>query len=133
MFFLLYLFLMVSALRRSQNSGLIEITLLSRSFKIFLDKISISVFLLMLVYPWNKWQLGPKLRKSFCCWVKLQSERLIYLSILFCCFVECCFIQYIYIYIRVCVCIYIYIYIKMWIKKSAFKILLLMLYSVCIP
>ena len=31
----------------------------------------------MLVYPWNKWQLGLKLRKSFCCLVKLQSERLI--------------------------------------------------------
>ena len=48
----------------------------------FWYKISISVFLLMLVYPWNKWQLGPKLRKSFCCGVKLQSERLINLSIL---------------------------------------------------
>ena len=80
--FLLYLFLMASALRRSRNSGLIEITLLSRSFKMFWYKISIPVFLLMLVYPWNKWQLGPKLRKSFCCGVKLQSERLINLSIL---------------------------------------------------
>ena len=66
---------MASALRRPRNSGLIEITLLSRSFKIFSYKISISVFLLMLVYPWNKWQLGSKLRKSFCCGVKLQSER----------------------------------------------------------
>ena len=68
--FLLYLFLMASALRRSQNSGLIEITFLSRNFKIFWYKISISVFLLMLVYPWNSW-------------VKLQSKRLINLSILF--------------------------------------------------
>ena len=82
-YFLLKLFLIASALRRSRNSGLIEITLLSRSFKIFWYKISISVFLLMLVYSKNKWQLGLKLRKSFCCWVKLQSERLIYLSILF--------------------------------------------------
>ena len=80
--FSLYLFLMASALRRSRNSGLTEITLLSRSFKMFCYKISISVFLLMLVYPWNKWQLGPKLRKSFCCGVKLQSKRLINLSIL---------------------------------------------------
>ena len=36
--FLLYLFLMASALRRSRNSGLTEITLLSRSFKITIKK-----------------------------------------------------------------------------------------------
>ena len=41
----------------------------------FWYKISISVFLLMLVYPWNKWQLGPKLRKSFCCGVKLGNAE----------------------------------------------------------
>ena len=52
--FLLNLFLMDSAVRRSCNSCLIEITFISRSFKIFWYKISISVFLLMLVYPWNK-------------------------------------------------------------------------------
>ena len=73
---------MASTVRRSRNSGFIEITFLSRSFKIFWYKISISVFLLTLVYPWNKWQLDPKLRKSFCCGVKLPSERLINLSIL---------------------------------------------------
>ena len=81
--FLLYRFLKVSALNRTRNSGLNEMTILSRNFEIFWNKISISVFLLMFVYPCNKLQLGPKLRKSFCCWVKLESKRLIYLSILF--------------------------------------------------
>ena len=53
--YLLYLFLMASALRGSRNSGLIEITFLSQGFEIFWYKISIPVFLLMQVYLWKKW------------------------------------------------------------------------------
>ena len=81
--FLLDLFLVASAFRRSCNWGLVFIWFCSWSFSMFWHKISFSVCFCTWLNPLEIWKVGPKLRKSFCDCVSSWSERFRNLSSLF--------------------------------------------------
>ena len=80
---LLDLFSVASAFRRSRNQSLVLIWFRSWSFSIFWYKISISVCFCTHLNPLKRWQVGHKLRKSFCGCVSSWSERFRNLSSLF--------------------------------------------------
>ena len=80
---LLDLFLVASAFRRSRTWGLVLTWFCSWNLSMFWYKISISVCFCTWLNPLKRWQVGTKLRKSFCGCVSSWSERFRNLSSLF--------------------------------------------------